>query len=128
MTDADDVTSRGGADAAVPAVASWQRPPFEKGHELSMRHGAWSDRKVSPIAERYLTTAVETVDYLQDPSYLPALSAWARTEARIELLEDWLAVHGMIDAETGEVRGAANLLARFESQAAKQRERLGWTR
>ena len=124
MTDADGVKGRDGAAGAVPALQPWQRPPFEPGHELSTRHGAWSDRKVSPVAERYLATAVETVDYLQDPSYLPALSAWARTEARIELLEVWLDEHGMVDDE-GKVRGAANLLARFEAQAAKQRERLG---
>lgn len=114
-----------GSNDAVPARPSWQRPPFEKGHELSTKHGAWSDRKVSPVAQRYETTALQTVDYLADPSYRPALSAWARTEARIELLEEWLDEHGMVDDETGQVRGAANLLARFETQAARQRERLG---
>ncbi|EYT65059.1 hypothetical protein H483_0102265 [Dietzia sp. UCD-THP] len=124
MTTSSGEQGRGSHDA-VPARPSWQRPPFEKGNTLSRTHGAWSDRAVSPVAERYLVTAVESVDYLQDPSYLPALSAWARTEARIELLEAWLDEHGMVDDETGQVRGAANLLARFEAQAAKQRERLG---
>ena len=110
--------------APLPARSSWQRPALQEGHELSMRHGAYSERKVSPVAERFAETALEQVDYLRDPSYSPALWAWARTEARIEILETWLDENGMI-LDDGSVAGAANLLARFEAQAAKQRERLG---
>lgn len=30
---------------------SYSWPPFEKGNELSVRHGVWSQRKVDPVAE-----------------------------------------------------------------------------
>lgn len=113
---------RGGASAPATSPRVWEK--LQPGHELTLSHGAYSDRRVSPVAERFATTALEQVDYLRDPSYTPALLAWARTEARIELLETWLDDNGMVD-DDGKVAGAANLLAKFESQAAKQRERLG---
>jgi hypothetical protein len=108
---------------------SW--PPFQPGHELSTTHGAWSDRKVAPLAQALLAEVLEQAaatgsptSYLADVSYRPALLAWARLEARIELLHVWLADRTDLDDE-GEVRPAADLLTRLEGQALKARERLG---
>jgi hypothetical protein len=33
--------------------------PYQPGHELSMRHGAWSDRKVAPVAEALLQSVLD---------------------------------------------------------------------
>lgn len=102
---------------------SW--PPFEPGHTLSLRHGAYSPRRVEPLA-------AEIVEAFRghQPDWVAAVDdwavwAWARTEARIQLLEEWLAAHGGDLAATGEVRGAAAFLLRCEIRAERQRARLG---
>lgn len=109
---------------------SWA--PFQPGHELSMSHGAYSERRVGPLAQEILdgllalaTTAESSVPWLAEPSYRPALAAWSRAEARVQLLEAWLAEHGGDVDEEGEVRGAAAFLARCEARAESLRSKLG---
>ena len=113
------------AGELTPApVASWQRPPFQKGHELSTRHGAHSDRKIAPIAARWVEVALAQCAYLNDPSYEPALLAWARFEAKVDLLHDWIDEHGVID-NAGQATAAAKLLPVYEGRAASLRATLG---
>lgn len=101
---------------------SW--PPFEPGHTLSLRHGAYSPRKVDPLAEELAEKAREAALYLSDPGYSAAVWAWARAEARVQLLTEWVDEHGLLDAE-GRPRAAADLLIRCERLAAEGRARLG---
>lgn len=133
MADDDDV---GGA--AVPAEPDpkpagwWRWAPFEPGNQAALRHGAWSPRLVDPVAaeivERMRADATEPgspVAYLADPTYAASVAAWARVEARIQLLTEYLSgAGGDLDAE-GAVRPAADLLTRLEGQAEKARARLG---
>lgn len=137
---APDTPAEGGEPVPVevgveerPKARGYSWPPFEKGHELSMRHGAYSPRRVEPLAgemvERVIGQAsVEgsPVGYLLDVTYRPALWAWARAEARVQLLEEWLQDRGSVgvDAE-GEELGAARALHRAETLAAKARQSLG---
>jgi hypothetical protein len=116
----------------------WQRPPFRPGHTLSMRHGAYSPRRYEPLAAEMIDQVLEhaaqpgsSTAYLSEPSYRPALWSWAKTEAQLQLIEEWLAEHGdqaggFIDGE-GEMRGPANYWLRLSASAAKQRESLGMT-
>lgn len=115
----------------TPFVPEWpgqefpgQRPPFAPGNELSMRHGAHSERTLAPIAAAWVKTALEQCAYLQDPSYEPALLAWARFEAKCDLLHDWIDKHGLID-EHGQATPAAKLLPVYEGRAASLRAPLG---
>jgi hypothetical protein len=117
-----------------------QRPPFAEGHEyrfaegnqLSVRHGAFSARKIDPVANELADELLDeahapgsSVSYLTDPTYRPAIRAWAVAESRQELLENHLAdVGGPIDAE-GKVRPAAELLERVARGAERMRARLG---
>ncbi len=61
---------------------------------------------------------------MTDPSYVSVLQAWARAEARIQLLERWFADKGLLQ-EDGTPRPGVDLLLRCESQASKLRSRLG---
>jgi hypothetical protein len=109
---------------------------FTAGNEAALTHGAWSDRKVSPVAAEFLQGVLAQVqedpqfEHLATPMFRPALRAWARCEARIELLSTWLdakqtdLVPGDLDSEE-ELRPAAMLLARLEGQALKHRAQLG---
>jgi hypothetical protein len=109
---------------------SWA--PFQPGHELSTKHGAWSPRKVDPLAAEIAAEARQVAPWLTAVDE-PALKAWATCEARIHLVETWLLgratadnAGGMLD-DDGEVRGATNLLVKLETAAAGHRDRLGFT-
>lgn len=133
MTGSDIEPATGKGDARG---YSW--PPFQPGHTVSMKHGAWSPRRVEPLALELVEATIEaatatgtTTSYLADPSYRPALYAWARCEAQIQLLTEWLMAKadetnagGAIDPD-GEIRPAAALLTRLEGQALKHRAQLG---
>jgi hypothetical protein len=114
----------------TPAFPS-QRPPFPKNHELSLRHGAWSARLVEPraveIAEELL--ADDGVAYLRQPRWAAAVAAWARCEARCQLVAEYLVSlvgEGQLgDLEDPKVAAAYRLLDRFEASATQQRGRLG---
>jgi hypothetical protein len=112
-----------------------QRPPFPVGHELSMRHGAWSDRRVSPIAEEVLESVLDdpACEYLRAPRFAAELQAWSVAEARCRLLETYIvrlaeeagADDGVGDLGDERVRAAWSLLNRFEARAMSGRDRLG---
>ncbi len=105
--------------------APWSRPPFEPGHTLSTRHGAYSSRVVEPVAARLVAELeasapewIETVDRA-------AVDAWARAESQVEVVDRWLTEHGGPVDDKGKVRPAADLLVRLERRAADARTRLG---
>jgi hypothetical protein len=110
-----------------------QRPPFPPGHELSTHHGAYSPRKVEPLA-RELVDAVladPAAAHAHAPAYRYALWAWARAEAQVQLLTEYVikrgeeAGNGVGDLEQDRVRSAYLLLHRAEARATTQRTRLG---
>jgi hypothetical protein len=103
---------------------SWQRPAFEPGNQLATKHGAYSPAKVDPVAQAYVDAllADPDVDYLRRPSFLPAIWAWARAEARVQLLTEWVADKPPVE---GKPLPALEQLRQWESTAAKARDRLG---
>jgi hypothetical protein len=134
-----------------PAFAG-QRPAFRPGNEVSVTSGAYSERKLAPLAAEILERARSDPawpGYLDDPSYSAAVLAWARSEAICESLwrflvaqddvADWLAEFsaeecteetvgkGMKRRRTTAQRAGAALdwLKRFQSIAANHRARLG---
>jgi hypothetical protein len=110
---------------------SW--PPFEKGNEKALRHGAYSPRRVEPLAAELVeamraqvVAEGSTTGYLAEPSFQFSLWAWARAEAKVQLLEEYLADRGSVGLDAdGEVSGAAKLLVRYEATAERARDRLG---
>jgi len=103
-----------------------QRPPFKPGHEVSTRHGAYSPRKVDPLATE-LVDALLTDDgaaYLRAPAFRPALWAWSRAEAQTQLLTEYLG-DTIGDLGDEKVRAAYLLLHRAETRAQTGRARLG---
>lgn len=101
---------------------SW--PPFEAGHMLSMRHGAGSDRKISPLADRLAESMVQEAPWLGRPAFASALAAWARAEASVLLIAEYLDEKGVLDGD-GIPLAAANFAERLEARASKARARLG---
>lgn len=131
----------GGQPPAPPVLAArpWvpafpgQRPPFLPGHELSLQHGAYSPRKVDPLAAEMVALILADPDcqYAHGPTYRPALWAWSRAEAQAQLLTEYLAARGeesgdsIGDLDSERVRAAYLLLHRADARAATGRARLG---
>jgi hypothetical protein len=140
MTDGEDgkvVPIRSGSglqpDGSWVPVFEGQRPPFPPGHALSLRHGAYSDRVVSPIARHLVEAVLEhagrpgsATSYLLDESYAPALAAWGEAEARAELFAGQLAAHAE-ECASGCKRCAGwdDKLRRWQVTAMNHRQRLG---
>jgi hypothetical protein len=73
--------------------------------------------------------ADDDVAYLRAPKWGPAVQAWGRCEARIQLIVEYLidlVGEGRLgDLDDPKVLAAYRLLDRFEAQAVQQRGRLG---
>lgn len=126
----------------VPAFPG-QRPPFAPGNEagrkfepgnaLQERHGAYSPRRVDPLAAELVDLVLADPDtaYLREARWRPALWAWARAEAQVQLLTEYLeqkatsADSGVGDLGDERVRAAHLLLHRAEARADRSRARLG---
>ena len=96
------------AKSSAPARGySWA--PFERGNEVRSTHGAYVERHVDPVARQLVSTVLDQVGYLaSDPSYEPALWAWARAEARVLALAEWLDEHGPLDEHGQPRRGGCS--------------------
>jgi hypothetical protein len=108
---------------APPRGYSW--PPFEEGNSAALTHGAFSPRKVNPLAEQIAGVLLtQGPSFLRSPEYGLAVWGLARTEARIQTVSEWLDEHGELDDE-GLPRPAGSLLLKLERLAAEHRSRLG---
>lgn len=126
-------------EAVASQPSSWvpefpgQRPPFPPGNTLSIRHGAYSPRRVNPLAQELVdrTLSDPATGYLQAPAWRAALWAWARAEAEVQLLDEHIArlgeqaENGIGDLADDAVRSAHLLKHRAETRATTQRTRLG---
>jgi hypothetical protein len=116
------------------------------GNELATVHGAYSERGLAPRAAQIaqdLLTHAETPEWLRTSSYAAAVAAWARAEAVVSLLWEWLDQHDLGEALTdvtelderrtkGSTRSTARRvesvltqLHRHETRAAGLRSQLG---
>jgi hypothetical protein len=98
--------------------------PFWPGHDLATKHGAWSDARVLPVADRLSREITDVAPWLSQPSFAPSISAWARVEAQIQLVTAYLDEHGYLDVK-GRPRSATGLLERLEGRARRLRNDLG---
>lgn len=118
-------------DARPARGYKWE--PFQPGHTLSLRHGAYSPRMVDPLAAEILQgfLADSQCVYLTAPKFRLALLALCRAEAQTQLLTEWLAKRaeaagdGVGDLADDSIRSAYLLLHRAESRADRSRARLG---
>jgi len=118
----------------VPAFEG-QRPPLQPGHELTLKHGAYSPRYVDPAAEELRVAILEdpgTPAHVRSPVNRYELAAMCRAQVQAELAAKSLAEH--IDRCDGDLvkaaradgfMSAALLMHRAEQRAASGRSRLG---
>lgn len=135
--------------AGVPA-RSYSWPDATPGNELATQHGAYSPRRVDPLATELVEALLvdPDVSYLRAPAYRSAVWAWGRAEAQVQLLTEYVLDNGGVAealADHGEetsdehhdgghsrrvtrsrrVGSALAALDRTEGRAASLRARLG---
>lgn len=98
--------------------------PFKPGNTAGEKSGAFSERKISPLADQLAAAAREAIPYLASDDFDAAVAAWSRAEAQAQLVFDWVDRHGVI-GEDGKPTVSLDWLIRFERLAAEQRARLG---
>jgi len=92
------------------------------GNDLAVKHGARSPRIVSERAEELLAgLAHERPDLL---AYPLAVEAWSRAESRVQIVEDYVAQHGLLDP-AGKPHGVLRYVAAWERLAKELRDDLG---
>ncbi|MCX2965607.1 hypothetical protein [Gordonia aquimaris] len=103
---------------------SWE--PFKANHTKSIKHGARSERMITPLAEVIGNSLLEQHSRLRDPLYREAVLEYARVLAQVELLQAYVDEHGMF-REDGTTNGAADYLLRVRKHASNLADRLGLT-
>jgi hypothetical protein len=100
---------------------SWE--PFQPGHTLSLRHGAYSGQMIEPLAEDLVRDLLERRPDLE--MYPEAVSAWAYAETRAAIWRMLLDKGGLVD-QNHEVRDKwLKELRADERRAAEERRNLG---
>jgi hypothetical protein len=121
--------------------AKGQAPEFEPGNTVAQVHGGgsrgayWLDKRptqaiaalAADIAERFLDGYCPP--QLLMPQFKPAIESWARREARVVLLSDWLDTlpveEWAVPQKTGAMKSPYEIYLTAEHSAAKARKDLG---
>jgi hypothetical protein len=102
-----------------------QRPPWQRGNpyrvgagnDLAATHGAYSASRVEPLARKVVKALRADVDYLRAPGFKGELWDYARAQARVLLVQEWLEGMSMDQAagrEGGTLRGDKENITPFE--------------
>lgn len=111
--------------SGVPARGySWE--PFKANHTKSIKHGARSERMITPLAEAIGNNLLAQHERLRNPLYREAVLEYARVLAQVELLQAYVDEHGVLDKD-GKTTGAADYLLRVRKHASNLADRLGLT-
>lgn len=122
MSDGSNVVRIGGSQGPARGY-TWERAI--PGNFKALKHGARSERVITPLAAEIYNAVCEARPDLQAPEMAPAVWAYARTEAQLEILTGFVDKHGAIDESTGEPTAAEKYRLRIDTQAANHRARLG---
>ena len=93
-------------------VAGQERPPFEPGNQLGLRHGAYSERAIAERAEQVHAALLEFLPWCADPRYSVSLQRYSQATAREQLAHEALmSAGGKVSARLLEAATSAARLA-----------------
>lgn len=124
MASVDQVTAEHGGEVAGAEPPSWWIPPFEPGNEAAVTHGAYSERRWRPLADRLHVELVDLVPWAADPVHQFVIAEYCRVEAQLHIVGQFLDERGLFDNE-GEPRAATRLQGDLSRRAEGLRAQLG---
>lgn len=99
-------------------------PPFAPENEAALRHGAYSPRRVQPLADQLSDQLGGMAPWVNAPAFTGTVHSWSWAESEAALLRAFLDEVGLLDGE-GEPRPAAKRLERVEARLHRLRDSLG---
>jgi hypothetical protein len=118
--------------SGLSAVGEWtpafpgQRPPFERGNQVGLTHGAQSMIRLAPRAAE-LADDLRAIVPAASVSDEPTIRLAALVLARIEAANAYLAEHGIFLDGGPEIQPVIRSLTGWENSAARLLDRLGCT-
>ena len=100
---------------------SW--PAFAAGHELSVKHGVGSERKLRPIVDELIASLETVAPWTAAHVFRPTVESWAYAEAQCVLFRRWFDVQGI--AEGDDDPKSSGRWDKAEARASKLRAELG---
>ena len=106
-----------------------QRPPFQPGNQMAVKHGAHSPYRVDPLAHQFRDEILSSPDmaYLTKPQYQATFWSYCRTAARVQLLEDYvdaMSMHEATRSDKGQT-SALELLRKWTATLTTLAARMG---
>jgi hypothetical protein len=106
------------------AARGYSWPTATPGNRIAEKHGAYSERRWRPEAERLRSTILGEAPWLTRPAFALAVAAWSVAEAKAAVVDAWLDEHGLL-TDDGEPRPANALSDRLHARANSLRGVLG---
>lgn len=116
--------SDGGGSTAVDRHRNL-RPPFERGNEVAVKHGALATLRLAPRAEEIANGIRELVPARSEADE-PAIRLLAISLAQIEAAHAWVAERGIVDRK-GKPEPILKFMTTATNTAARLADRLGMT-
>ena len=101
------------------------RPPFERGNDAAVKHGATATLKLAPRAEE-VADEIRALVPARSEADEPAVRLLALTLAQIEAAAAWVAERGIVDAK-GQPAPVLKAMTTMINSAARLADRLGMT-
>lgn len=127
----DDVYYNPDGSVWVPAFKG-QRPPFQPGNQLNLRHGANTPQIVDPLAQRYVEAMLADDDLppmIRAPYFSEAVYGYCMARAKRDLIAAWCAgmsIQEAADSERGRT-SPLELLRKWETTVDGKAKALGLT-
>jgi len=109
------------SDASVSNL----RPPFERGNEIALRHGAYSLIRLRPRAEE-IAQGLDGIVPAVAPADEPTIRLAALALAQVEAVAEYLDENGIVD-ENGQAQPVVRHFGTMLNTAARLLDRLGCT-
>ncbi|MCU1592162.1 MAG: hypothetical protein JWP11_3418 [Frankiales bacterium] len=109
----------------LPAYAQ-RRPDFERGNVLALKHAGYSDRAVTPVAQRVANLLVSIAPALV--AYPLQVDLFSRTYAKVLILESALDEVGVLDEHGKPRETLLKHAASWTNKAQQQLREMGLTR
>ncbi|MFW0796564.1 P27 family phage terminase small subunit [Gordonia sp. CPCC 205515] len=114
-----------GPASGIPARGySWE--PFKANNTAAVKHGAYSERVVVPMAAEIANDLMAKHERLRNPLFRESLQTYSRVAAQVETLERHVAEHGLLN-DDGNPTGAAGFLLKVTKQLSNLANELGLT-